>query len=114
LPSAIGSLTALCRRVFYFNFLEEDMEFGQIVSGVPLIFVVMGIVELIKAFGLQGKALTAASFAVGLALGIAYQISLGLPTGYAGWFGAVIFGLALGLMASKVYDAMKSATKAQG
>ena len=90
------------------------MEFDQIVNGVPLIFVVMGIVELIKAFGLQGKALTAASFAVGLALGIAYQISLGLPTGYAGWFGAVIFGLALGLMASKVYDAIRSATKGNG
>lgn len=90
------------------------MEFDQIVNGVPLIFVVMGIVELIKAFGLHGKALTAASFAVGLALGIAYQISLGLPTGYAGWFGAVIFGLALGLVASKVYDAIRSAANKAG
>lgn len=90
------------------------MEFDQIVNGVPLIFVVMGIVELIKAFGLQGKALTAASFAVGLALGIAYQISLGLPTGYAGWFGAAVFGLALGLVASKVYDAVRSAANRAG
>jgi len=30
------------------------MSFDQIVNGVPLIFVVMGLVELVKAFGLGG------------------------------------------------------------
>ena len=90
------------------------MEFDQIVNGVPLIFVVMGLVELVKAFGVQGKALTAASFLIGLGLGVLYQVSIAVPDGFAGWFGAVIFGLALGLVACKVYDAMKSATKAQG
>lgn len=88
------------------------MEFDQIINGIPLVFVVMGLVELVKAFGLQGRALTAASFAIGLLLGIAYQVSLGLPADYAGWFGAVVFGLALGLAASKVYDAIRSAAKA--
>jgi hypothetical protein len=88
------------------------MEFDQIINGIPLVFVVMGLVELVKAFGLQGRALTAASFAIGLLLGIAYQVSLGLPADYAGWFGAVVFGLALGLVASKVYDAIRSAAKA--
>ena len=57
------------------------MEFDQIVNGVPLIFVVMGLVELVKAFGVQGKALTAASFGIGLALGLLYQVSLGVPAG---------------------------------
>jgi len=85
------------------------MSFDQIVNGVPLIFVVMGLVELVKAFGLGGKALTAASFGIGLALGILYQMSIAVPIGFAGWFGACIFGLALGLVASKVYDAIKSA-----
>lgn len=90
------------------------MEFDQIVNGIPLIFVVMGLVELVKAFGVQGKALTAVAFGVGLALGLLYQVSLGVPADYAGWFGAAVFGLALGLVASKVYDAIRSATKIAG
>lgn len=85
------------------------MNFEQVINGVPLIFVVMGLVELIKVFGVQGKALTASSFGIGLILGLLYQISLGMPANYTGWFGAALFGLALGLVASKVYDAIGSA-----
>lgn len=85
------------------------MNFDQVINGVPLIFVVMGLVELIKVFGIQGKALTATSFGIGLVIGLLYQISLGMPANYAGWFGAALFGLALGLVASKVYDAIGSA-----
>lgn len=90
------------------------MEFDQIVNGIPLMFVVMGLVELIKSFGVSGKWLTVASFGVGLALGILYQLSIGIPLDFAGWFGAAVFGLALGLVASKVYDAIKSATGGVG
>jgi len=89
------------------------MEFDQIVNGIPLIFVVMGLVELAKAFGVSGKALTATSFVIGLALGLLYQVSIALPDGFSGWFGAAVFGLALGLVACKVYDAMKSAMNAE-
>jgi len=85
------------------------MSFDQVVNGVPLIFVVMGLVELIKAFGVQGKALIASSFGIGLVVGLLYQLSLGTPADYAGWFGAALFGLALGLVASKVYDAFGNA-----
>ena len=85
------------------------MEFDQIVNGIPLLFVVMGLVELSKSFGAQGKALTAISFGIGLIVGLLYQVSLGVPADYSGWFGAVIFGLALGLVASKVYDAIGNA-----
>lgn len=86
------------------------MDFEQVVNGVPLIFVVIGLVELLKIFGLQGKALTAGSFVVGLVLGVLYQVSLGMPIGFPGWFGSVFFALALGLVASKVYDAVRSAS----
>jgi len=86
------------------------MDFDQIVNGIPLIFVVMGLVELAKAFGAQGKLLTGLSFAIGLVVGVLYQLSLFMPANFAEWFGAVIFGLALGLVASKVYDAFKSAS----
>ncbi len=90
------------------------MEFDQIVNGIPLIFVVMGLVELVKSFGLQGSALTVSSFAIGLVLGILYQMSIAIPVGFAAWFGAVVFGLALGLVASKVYDAVRSAASVKG
>ena len=87
------------------------MDFDQVVNGIPLFFVVVALVELSKDFGLQGKALTALSFGIGLVLGLLYQISLGMPTDYTGWFGVALFGLALGLVASKSYDAARSATR---
>lgn len=86
------------------------MEFDQIVNGIPLMFVVMGLVEFVKAFGVSGKWLTVSSFAIGLVLGLLYQLSIGIPVGFAGWFGAGIFGLALGLVACKVYDAVRNAS----
>jgi len=45
---------------------------------------------------------------IGVIAGIAYQISIALPADFAGWFAAVIYGLALGLVASGLYDAGKS------
>ena len=53
--------------------------------------------QYIKGFGLQGNSVRALSGAVGLVLGLGYQASLGVPTDFAGWFAAVIFGLGLGL-----------------
>lgn len=80
-----------------------------LVNGVSLSFVIMGLVELVKQLGVSGKWLTFASFAIGLVLGILYQLTLGIPTDFAGWFGAVAFGLAAGLVACKVYDAIRNA-----
>lgn len=86
------------------------MNFDQLINGIPLALVVMGLVEWVKALGVGGRTLTILSLTIGLILGIAYQVSIELPTDFVGWFGAVIFGLALGLMASKVYDAIHSAS----
>lgn len=86
------------------------MNFDQIVNGIPLVLVVMGLVELTKSLGAEGRMLTAISFGIGLGLGVLYQVSLGMPSGFSGWFGAVVFGLALGLVACKVYDAIRSAS----
>ena len=85
------------------------MNFDQVVNGIPLVLVVIGLVELTKALGAEGKPLTIISFAIGLVLGILYQMSIAPPAGFGGWFAAVVFGLALGLVASKVYDAIRSA-----
>jgi hypothetical protein len=75
-----------------------------VVAGIPLLAVVLGLVQIIKGFGLAGNTVKILSLAVGLVLGIGYQLSLGALTGYPAYFGAVIFGLGLGLVASGLYD----------
>lgn len=86
------------------------MEIGAyanaVVQGVPLLFVVIGLVQWVKSFGVEGKALRAVSAGIGLILGGAYQVSvLGVPPDFAGWFGVVVYGLGMGVTASGVYDA---------
>lgn len=81
-----------------------------IVSGVPLLFVVFGLVAWVKAMGAKGRVLTVVSFTVGIVIGILYQYSLAPLIGFAAWFGAVIYGLGLGIVASGVYKGIESAT----
>lgn len=81
------------------------------VNGVPLVAVILGLVELAKSFGASGRLLTGISFAIGAILGVFYQFSIAIPASAADWFGAVLFGLALGLTACKLYDAVRSATR---
>ena len=79
------------------------------VLGIPLLFVVQGSVELVKEFGVKGKALLGSSMAIGLILGSGYQIAVnGLPVEFSGIFGVIVYGLGLGIVASKVYDANNS------
>ena len=80
----------------------------QLVNGLPLVAVVLALVEWVKTFGLAGKALRGVSMLIGLAVGVAYQVSVAVPVGFAGWFGAAIYGVTLGLVASGLYDAGKS------
>lgn len=81
------------------------MNFDTLLVGtVPLMIIIFGLVEMIKSFGLKGNILTILSMLLGLAFGIAYQISkAGVPVGFPGWFEIVIFGLAMGLTASGFY-----------
>jgi hypothetical protein len=87
---------------------------NAIVAGIPLVLVVIGLVEWLKRFGIQGAALNVASLLIGLAAGIAYQISIAMPADFSGWFAAGIYGLALGLVASGLYDAGKSIASGGG
>ena len=78
---------------------------GAVAGGVPVIVVVMGLVEFSKRMGLAGKALLALSMALGLAFGVAFQVMQnGLPADFGGWFAYAVFGLAMGLVASGIYD----------
>ena len=84
------------------------MNFDAIVSGLPLLLVVLGLVEWVKRLGLSGKPVTLVSMGIGLVIGIAYQVSIALPIDFAGWFGAAVYGIGLGIVASGIYDAGKS------
>jgi hypothetical protein len=74
------------------------------VGSIPLMVVVFGLVEMIKSLGLRGGALTILSMLLGSGFGMAYQFAQsGFPGDFAGWFGAVLFGLLIGLAASGFY-----------
>ena len=75
-----------------------------LIDGIPLVIVIFGIVEFMKEMGLRGKGLTIASLLLGLFFGLAYRMTYGIPVTFAGWFSSVVFGLALGLVASGLYD----------
>lgn len=81
---------------------------NAVVAGVPLMFVVLGLVQWTKKLGLEGKALIAVSMGIGLILGGGYQIAtVGLPSEFAGWFTIAVYGLGIGVVASGVYDALE-------
>jgi hypothetical protein len=92
--------------------MEIESYVNAAVAGVPLLFVVFGLVAWIKSFGVTGNWLRVASMLVGLILGCGYMFStLGFPTDFAGWFSVIVYGLGLGVVASGVYDGLKNALK---
>lgn len=80
------------------------------VMGIPLLVFVLGLVQFIKSYGLKGNAVKTLSMGIGLVLGIGYQFSIAAPSNFAQWFGIVLFGLALGLVASGVYEVANPST----
>lgn len=83
----------------------------QIVNGIPLVALVIALVEWIKRFGVEGKALNAISMVVGAVIGIAYWYAQSPLVAFSDWFGASVYGIALGLVASGLYDAARSALR---
>jgi len=82
------------------------------VLGVPLLFVVIGLVEYLKKFGVTGNWLLGSSMLIGVLLGGGYQLSaVGFPVDFAGWFGVGFYGIGLGIVASGVYDVAKNIAK---
>jgi hypothetical protein len=78
------------------------------VAGVPLLFVVIGVVEWFKRLGIKDNPLLLVSMAWGLVIGGGYMLTKGIPDAFAGWFAVVIYGLAMGLVASGLYDTVKT------
>lgn len=77
------------------------------VAGIPLLFVVLGLVEWIKRLGVSGQWLLVASMLIGLVFGAGYQLSNEIPVTFGGWFAVIVYGLALGLVASGIYDVLR-------
>lgn len=78
------------------------------VLGVPLLFVVIGIVTIFRKAGLEGRALLFASLGWGILIGAGYQLAVNdIPATFGGWFGVVIYGLAIGILAALFYDTLK-------
>ena len=77
---------------------------NQLISGVPLVVVIMGLVEFCKKFDLAGRWLTLAAVLIGLVVGVAFQLAQAVPVNFAGWLAAVVFGLGLGLSAAGLND----------
>ena len=88
--------------------------FGAMVRGVPLVFIVMGLVEWFKRLNIQGHALTLASMGIGLVFGGVYMFTQDRPPAGDAWlsvgyyFGLVCYGIGLGVVASGLYDVVKN------
>lgn len=81
------------------------MDFSDaIVNGIPLVVLIIGLVQFLKELGVSGPWLRVASAAIGLVLGVLYQLSLFMPADLGGWLGVVVYGLGLGLTASGLVD----------
>lgn len=98
---------------------------GAAVSGIPLLFVVFGIVQYAKTFKrddgsqlLTGNGLLIVSMVVGLVVGALFMLSQNPPptsTDPYAWFlylfGLIVYGLALGLLAALFWDGLRGAVE---
>ena len=78
------------------------------VSGLSVF--ILAAVAQIKRFGVGGKALEAAAYAVGLVIGGAYRFFMYTPSVPVDWFWLVLFGMGGGFIATGVYQSAESAT----
>lgn len=75
-----------------------------VLFGAPLLPLIFGIVEFIKARGVSGTALTAIAAALGVLGAVVWQLTnVGLPATFYEWLYLVAFGLFVGLSTSGVY-----------
>lgn len=78
---------------------------SAVVSGIPIFFIVIGLVEVVKSLGVAGKALRGVAVALGLLFGVGYEIAtLGLPVLFADYFAYAVYGLGLGILSFWTYD----------
>ena len=87
------------------------------VAGVPLVFVIMGLVEWLKRLGVTGNNILYASMGIGVVIGSGYMVTQTRPPLvdawiiYVYWFAVIVYGLAMGIVASGLYDVIKNMLK---
>lgn len=85
------------------------------VQGVPLLFVVSGLVMFWGKLGLTGKAQLVSALLTGLGVGVVYMVMTVAPASggflpvFTYWASNVFYGLGLGLVAVGIYEANKAA-----
>lgn len=76
------------------------------IAGIPLVFIVVGVVQLLKDSKYNPLATRWLSVVIGFLTGFGYWLSVNpFPSTIASWFTVIIFGVALGILASRIYDA---------
>lgn len=80
---------------------------NALVRGVPLFWLVIALVTLLGKLGVSGRWQLASALVVGMLMGVAYQASLADLVLWTDWFGALVYGLGLGLTATGVYETGK-------
>ncbi len=96
------------------------------VAGVPLVFAVIGFVYWFKQFKkadgaprFSGNVLLLVSMSWGLIIGGGYMVTQTRPPAVDGWiiftywFAVFIYGVAMGLVASGIYSAVKDVVEKQ-
>lgn len=75
-----------------------------VVAGIPLMLIVIGLVQLVRSAGVEGKALRFWAMGFGSLLGIGYHLTLVASFSWPNIFGALILGLLFGLGATGAWD----------
>lgn len=86
--------------------------FSAVAENAPIVvLVVLGLVTFIGKLGVKGIWQMISGMLIGLIFGGAFMIAaLGLPHDFPGWFSVIIYGLAMGLVASGIYETGKEIT----
>lgn len=78
------------------------------IDGISVVLLIVGLVELVKKFGVEGNKLTAISVLIGVLVGVGFKLYMMIPSA-APWIEVAVTGLAFGLAATGLYDLAKNA-----
>lgn len=78
------------------------------IDGFSLVLLIVGLVELVKKFGVEGNKLTVISVIIGVLVGVGFKLYGMLPA-VQPWIEVVVTGLAFGLAATGLWDLAKNA-----
>ena len=74
---------------------------------IPLFAVILGLVTWSEGIGVKGKWKFVLSMVIGIVFGGLYQFLQHPPASAFDWFAGIFYGVALGLVASGLYDTAK-------